>query len=157
MSFPYVLPSFLIFPFYPTWFVMPGSAPAITHVSHLSLITFWLSFNFDLVICLMALHDSVPSSVPVAFVCRCDSTTSHTIIFLPLTLSKSLSCHLTLPWQIRPTSRHFIHVYSYVFRYGCILIRRKEIHGQDVWVGGSDGSEGTVLTGTLLCRVRHQP
>ena len=75
--------------------VMPGSAPAITHVSHLSLITFFLSFNFDLVICLMALHDSFPSSAPVSLVCRCDPITSHSTIFLPLPLSKSLSCHPT--------------------------------------------------------------
>ena len=83
------------FPVYPTWFVMQGSAPAITHVSHLSHITFCLSSNLDLVICPMALHVSVPSSAPVALVCRCDPTTSHSTIFLPLPLSKSLSCHLT--------------------------------------------------------------
>ena len=74
---------------------MPGSAPAITHVSHPSLITLCLSFNFDLVICLMALHDSFPSSAPVSLVCRCDSITSHPYILLSLSLSKSLSCHLT--------------------------------------------------------------
>ena len=83
------------FPVYPTWFVMRGLAPAITHVSHPSLITLCLSFNFDLVICLMALHDSFPSSAPVSLVCRCDSITSHPYILLPLSLSKSLSCHLT--------------------------------------------------------------
>ena len=85
-------------PFYPTWFVMPGSAPAITHVSHLSLITFCLSFNFDLVNCLMALHDSVPSSAPVSLVCRCDSTTSHSNTFISLTFVNIfiLSSHIIL-------------------------------------------------------------
>ena len=75
--------------------VMPGSAPAITHVSHLSPTIFWLSSNFDLVICLMALHDSVQSSLPVSLVCECDPITSHSTIFFSLSLSKSSSCHLT--------------------------------------------------------------